>query len=210
MSWTPAPESVAASTVRKPIGGLLVGGVLALYSILIGNPLSARAIASAFSRTRGSSNIPVITFLKWSYPRSGNSRPGRGLLADAYWPDLNGPVALRTLSLQGERHQHWIASNLRTLAMIVIAAALVHLVLKSLQSGGLLVRWMAVTGSLAVAGATSSMLGTLFFIVAKGRTSYPSYVDSFIGTVGLGATFGLLIGIPLALVVAMVEGNRQR
>jgi hypothetical protein len=208
MTWTAPPAYTATSAAQpRQRGAALVAALMVTYSVVIGNPLSLRAIASALSDGRSFRAVPLVGFLKLSVPtpRGGG---GRGLLADVFWPDFDGPVALRTMNLDRERHQHWIAANFRTLTMVLMATFLVHVVLKSLQASGFLGKFLGVLGAVVIAGAASASLSTLLFVVFGGRLMTSGFLEPLIGAISLGTAFGCVFGLPLALVVAVVDQSR--
>lgn len=194
-------------TPTRKTGGLLVGAILTGYSIVLGNPLSVQAIDSVARGRRSFGLLPLLSFLKWTGPVSDRARP-KSIISGVYWPDLAGPEVLRSLNIRRERHAHWIAANFRTVTMIVLAALLVHAALRSVRNSGVFGRWVAVIGATMCAGAVSSLLGAALFDLSGGRLLSRTFIDAVIGSLGLGATFGLMVGVPLGLLVALMERNR--
>jgi hypothetical protein len=99
----------------------------------IGNPLSVRAISRATVGPNRFGVLPLASYLKVAIPSTRNISP-RNLLADSFWPYLDGSSVLRFGRMDRDRHWHWVAANLRTALMIVLAFVLVQAVLKGLSS----------------------------------------------------------------------------
>jgi hypothetical protein len=194
-------------TSSRKSGGLIVGAVLTGYSIVLGNPLSVQAIDSVGRDRRAYGLLPLLSYLKWTGPMSDRG-VATNLMRSVYWPDLMGPEVLRSMNIRRERHAHWIAANFRTVTMIVLAALFVHAVLRSVRTSGVFGRWVAVSGAVMCAGAISSLLGTALFALSGGRPMNRGFIDPMIGALGLGVTFGLMVGIPVGLLVALMERNR--
>jgi hypothetical protein len=66
---------------------------------------------------------------------------------------------------------------------------------------------MGVTGAIMLAGALSALIGAAVF-AATGGESGLKFLDGSLQAIGLGVLFGTVVGAPLALLVALVEGPR--
>ncbi len=175
------------------------------YSLVVGNPLSVRVLLTAGSGFRqGYEWRATATFLKWNLPASRAIRP-RNVLGSAYWPEARGPRAAMTGSLRNERFAHVGAQAFRTIIAVVLAGVLVHVVLKGINTPGFLSKWLSAWGAIALAIGASGLVGNIVFAILQGRFNQPNIVDGILGGVGFGAQFGLLIGAPIAALIALIH-----
>jgi hypothetical protein len=189
---------------RRSPSGVVTAGLLTAYSLVIGNPLSTRALFGATDFRHSYLSVVVMTFTKVSLPGSGRGGLGRNTMALLFWPGTEGPLVLRTLALRRERTAHWVAQDVRTALMIVFGGLFVHLILRGRREAGFIGRSFSAVGALMIAGAISAVLSNAVFIVAGGRSTYQSNIDGLITGAGLGSMFGLLVCWPLALIAAAI------
>ena len=188
---------------------LVVGIGLLLYTMLLGNPVVAQAVLENRVSAGSSVTPAVVTFPKWDVLPGPTTDRGRHLLSDSYWPSTNGSAALRTFNLE-HRWADWITQNLRTGMLVIVAPLLALLALRSsprpMSWLQLVVNcWLAVV----VAGAGAGLVANIVYRLFGGETLERGLFDPLLAGTGFGALFGLIVGLPLAVVAATVGSSRQ-
>jgi hypothetical protein len=198
-----------AMTPGRPTSGLITAGLLSMYSLLVGNPLSTRALFDVTDLRRSYLSSVVLTYTKVSIPGGQRRGIGPNFMAPFYWPGTEGPRALRTFSVSGEQPAHWLAQDVRTVLMIALGGLFVHLALRAGRAGGFGGRAFSSWGALMVAGVMSGVLSNGVFLAAGGRTMYQSTIDSLMTGAGIGAMFSAFVCWPLALIAAAVHRTHR-
>jgi hypothetical protein len=218
----PSPPSGAPSEAQYPSATLPLGGrsgrsrsgvvttvMLTIYSLVVGNPLSTRAVFELTDLRRAYLRSVVVTYTKLSLPSGRQRGPGREFWAKLFWPGTEGPRALQTFGLRREETAHWLAQDVRTVLMVALGGLFIHLTLRGRSGGGFVGRSCSAWGALMIAGAVSGVVSNAVFMAAGGRTMYLGNIDGLITGAGLGAMFGFFVCWPVALIAAAVHRTHR-
>ncbi len=204
------PVSASGSASGRARSGVVTTAMLALYSLVVGNPLSTRALFELTDLRRTYLGSVVLTYTKLSLP-SGREQRGLGsdFWAEMFWPGTEGSRALQTFSIRRERTAHWLAQDVRTVLMIALGGLLVLLTLRGQRGVGFIGRSASAWGALMIAGSISGVVSNAVFVAAGGRTMSIGNIDGLITGAGLGAMFGFFLCWPVALIAAAVHRTHR-